>query len=138
MSFKPDFTPQLSVYLTVTDANKSIKFYEEAFGFKTLDVAKDEQGNPQHVEMKKGDAFIMFCPEGAFGMPKKAPVTLGITVPLSMYVYCEDTDALYKKAIATSAKSIMEPHDSFWGDRFCSVADPDGYEWGFATFKGDK
>jgi uncharacterized glyoxalase superfamily protein PhnB len=80
----------------------------------------------------------MFCPEGAFGIPKKAPVTLGIIVPLSMYVCCEDTDALYQKAMATGAKSVMEPHDSFWGDRFCSVTDPDGYEWGFGTFQGDK
>jgi uncharacterized glyoxalase superfamily protein PhnB len=63
MSFKPNW-PQLSVYLTVTDANKSIKFYAEAFGFEVLEVVKDEQGNPQHVEMKKVTPLLCFARKG--------------------------------------------------------------------------
>ncbi len=133
MSFKPENLPQIFPYLTVTDANKLIKFYEDAFGFTTENVSNDENGNPQHVEMRYGEAVIMFCPEGAFGTPKKAPVTQNISMPMNSYIYCTDVDSLYKQAIDNGAKSLMKPQDGFWGDRFCMLLDPDGYEWGFAT-----
>jgi uncharacterized glyoxalase superfamily protein PhnB len=54
-------------------------------------------------------------------------------MPINMYVYCEDADALYKQAIAAEAKTVLEPQDAFWGDRFFSVLDLDNYEWNFAT-----
>ena len=136
MSFKRPHCPQLSPYLTVKDAEKAIKFYQQAFGFELIDAARDEKGAISHVEMKKGDAMLMFCPEGAFGAPKKSPVTSGITMPLNFYVYCENTDQLYEQALKCNAKSVMAPNDGFWGDRFCVVLDPDGYEWGFATYLG--
>ncbi|XVN42177.1 MAG: hypothetical protein RCG15_05770 [Candidatus Rickettsia vulgarisii] len=59
--------------------------------------------------MRKQEAFIMFSPEGAYGSTKKTPKNLGIEIPLNMYLYCEDTDALYEQALAHGAKSIMEP-----------------------------
>lgn len=131
--FKPDNIPQLSPYLTVSDSAKSIDFYRDAFGFALENAAKDDNRIPQHVEMKKQEAFIMFSPEGAYESTKKTPNNLGITIPVNMYLYCEDTDALYKQALEYGARSIMEPQDSFWGDRFCMVEDLDGYQWGFAT-----
>ncbi len=132
--FKPQQMPQLIPYLTVSNAEKSIEFYSDAFGFTLVEAAKDEKGRITHVEMRKQDAFIMFTPEGAFDFStKKTPANLGINIPVNMYIYCEDTDKLYEQAIARGAKSITAPHDSFWGDRFCLVLDPDGYEWGFGT-----
>ena len=135
-SYKPQGVPDLIPYLVVRDAEKSIKFYEEAFGFKVKDISYDENKKPLHVEMIRNDALIMFCNEGAFGSPTKAPVTLGVVMPVSLYIYCEDTDALYNNAIKAGAISRMVPEDRFWGDRMCAVADPDHYEWSFGTFGG--
>lgn len=132
MSFKPDNTPQLSIYLTVANADKAIDFYQKAFGFTLRDKVDDGCGNI-HVEMTRGDALIMFCPEGAYGGSKKTPYHLGISMPLNTYIYVEDTDGLYKNAINYGAVSLMEPHDSFWGDRACLLKDHDGYEWMFGT-----
>ncbi len=28
---------------------------------------------------------------------------------------------------------LKELENAFWGDQHCRLADPDGYEWGFAT-----
>jgi len=120
--------------MVVVDAEVSIDFYKNAFGFEIDYIAKDDDSNPQHVSMKKDDAFIMFCPEGAFETTKKSPITQSIQMPINMYIYCEDVDSLYKQAIAAGAKSVMEPQDAFWGDRFFTVLDPDNYEWSFATF----
>ena len=135
--FSPDNMPQLSPYFTVSDAAKAIEFYKNAFGFIVTEGVKDEKGNYNHVSMKKEDAIIMFAPEGAWedkswGDPKKTPKNLGVRLPINMYIYCEDVDALYKQAIKNGAKSLAEPNDSFWGDRFCTLLDIDGYEWLFA------
>jgi uncharacterized glyoxalase superfamily protein PhnB len=131
--FSPKNIPQLSLYFTVKDGAKSIEFYSNAFGFTTEEINKSDQGEIGHVSMRKQDAIIMFAPEGHWGSPKKAPVTMGITLPISAYIYCENVDTLYKQAIKHGAKTAVEPNDSFWGDRFCSLLDPDGYEWLFAT-----
>ena len=131
--FKPTSIPQLSPYFTVKDGNKSIKFYTDAFGFTVVDLVKGDDGEPQHVSMEKQEAYIMFSPEGSYGSTKKAPISLGVSMPVSMYIYCENTDQLYQQAITNGAISLIEPNDSFWGDRFCAVQDIDGYEWWFAT-----
>lgn len=131
--FKPNNIPQLSPYFTVRDGAKSIEFYKTAFGFVLEEAVKDEEGNPQHVAMRKQDAYIMFSPEGVYGSTKKAPINLGVQMPVNMYVYCKNVDALYDQAMAHGAKSVQVPQDTFWGDRFCCVSDRDGYEWCFAT-----
>lgn len=134
-SYKPEGIPGLFPYLTVQDAEKSIDFYHKAFGFSlSSQPGKDEQGKIQHAEMKFGeDVCIMFAPEGSWGSPRKSPIVLGTTPSLVLYIYCEDVDALHKQATAHGAKSTMEPNDGFWGDRICSLTDPDGHEWMFAT-----
>jgi PhnB protein len=137
--YKAEGIPDLFPYLTVKDADKSAEFYEKAFGFTlSSQPARDEQGKIQHAEMKFGKGVsIMFAPEGAWGSPRKTPNSLGIMPSLSLYIYCHDVDALYKKAVANGAKSLMEPNDGFWGDRFCTLLDPDGHEWMFATNVAD-
>lgn len=134
-SYKPEGIPQLFPYLTVKDADKAVEFYTKAFGFTlSSQPAKDDQGRIQHAEMKFGnDVSIMFAPEGAWGSPRKTPNTLGVIPSLSLYIYCEDVDNLHNKAVSNGAKSLMAPNDGFWGDRFCTLVDPDGHEWMFAT-----
>ena len=66
----------------------------------------------------------------------KPPKELGGT-SVSVMVYVEDTDALYKQAIDAGASSLMEPDTMFWGDRMSSVQDPFGHSWTIATHKED-
>jgi uncharacterized glyoxalase superfamily protein PhnB len=133
--FKPQGIPTLFPYLTVRNAEKAIDFYKSAFGFElSSDPAKDEKGHIQHAEMKFGDdVVVMFAPEGAYGSPRKAPISLGVSPSLVIYIYCTDVDRLHKRAVEHGAKSTVEPNDGFWGDRFCCLVDPDGHEWMFAT-----
>ncbi|MBP7190459.1 MAG: VOC family protein [Rickettsiaceae bacterium] len=130
--FKPDNIPQLSLYLTVGDTEKSIAFYEDAFGFVLEKISRNEKGTVEHVSMRKQEVYLMFSPEGVYGSSNKTPKISGISPSSMFYVYCEDPDEIYGKAIKYGGESVMIPEDSFWGDRFCSVRDLDGYEWGFA------
>lgn len=131
--------PTMIPYLTVKNARKAIGFYEDAFGFKLLNVSEvDRSEEVSHVEMQYKDVLIMFAPEGVFGCTTKAPVTLGAEPPMNLYLYCDDVDTLYKNALKAGAVSLMEPNDAFWGDRVCQLKDPDGFMWMFAkTLKKD-
>src|SRR4029079_8503323 len=92
----------------------------------------------QYATLKLMDSTIMIFPEGAFGFSTKAPVTLKESPPISLYVYVPNVDTFYEKATKEGAQTMMAPHDAFWGDRFCKVTDPDGHEWGFATYNEEK
>jgi PhnB protein len=56
---------------------------------------------------------------------------------MGIFMYVEDVDAAYKRALDAGATSAMEPADMFWGDRFAGVLDPFGHHWSFATHVED-
>lgn len=135
MSFKPEKYPQFFVYLTVRECEAAIQFYTKAFDFETIDSVPGDNGKIQHAELKYGEAVFMMSPEGSWGdVVHKAPVTTGVTTSSTFYLYVKDVDAFYKQAVQAGAHSLMEPQDGFWGDRFCRVSDPEGYEWMFASY----
>ncbi|MDO3562025.1 glyoxalase/bleomycin resistance/extradiol dioxygenase family protein [Ralstonia pseudosolanacearum] len=133
MSFpRPANTPWLVPYLTVHDAAAAIAFYRDAFGFGVQDAVHDH-GRPIHVEMTyQGQLILMFAPNGAFGSTARAPAAGGFECPQSFHLYCEDVDAVYRRALEHGATSIMPPDNVFWGERYAAVRDPDGYRWGLA------
>ena len=49
--------------------------------------------------------------------PCKAPATTGVRPSNSVYVYCDDVDALFQRAKAAGAAVESPPQDMFWGDR---------------------
>ncbi len=49
----------------------------------------------------------------------------------------EDTDAVFKKALAAGATSIDEPRDQEYGERSATVKDAAGNFWYIATHKGE-
>ena len=58
-------------------------------------------------------------------------------LPAMLYLYVPDTDAVYKKAMAAGATSIMEPADQFYGDRNAGVKDATGTQWWIGTHTED-
>lgn len=125
--------PTLIPYLTARNTLESVRFYEKAFGFEWKNAHEQDETGIQHVEMTYRDIYIMFAQEGAFDSPSKTPATLNIPSPMTLYLYCDDVDHLYRQAVAHGAKTLMEPHDAYWGDRVCQISDLDGYYWMFAT-----
>jgi len=54
---------------------------------------------------------------------------------VGLYVYVNDVDAMYSKAVAAGAKSIKPVEDQFYGDRTGTIEDPYGHRWFLATHK---
>src|SRR5262245_46444586 len=133
---RPEGTPWLAPYLTVQDADRSLDFYASAFGFAKRSAVAGPDGQTGNAEMAYRDVLVMFAPEGAWGREGPCPATLGMRSPLHLFVPCENVDALFTQAQAAGATVARPPVDLFWGDRMCSLIDPDGYVWNFATHTG--
>jgi PhnB protein len=57
--------------------------------------------------------------------------------PASLWVYVDDADAIFNRAIEAGAQLQMPVDNQFWGDRAGAFADPCGYTWWVATRKED-
>src|ERR1700733_10890660 len=119
----PDGYHRVTPYIVCDGVAKVIDFITKAFDAKEISRMSRPDGKVMHAEVKIGDSPIMF------GEPLEASkARLG-----SVYMYVEDTDAVYKRAIQAGAQSVMEPADQFYGDRNAGVIDQSGNYWWIAT-----
>jgi PhnB protein len=58
-------------------------------------------------------------------------------MPAFLYLYVEDIDTTYQRALDAGAVSLEEPQDVPYGDRRGMVKDPCGNIWQIATHKED-
>jgi PhnB protein len=133
---KPENMPWLTPCLTVKDVDASVEFYQKAFGFEKHFSLPGPGGRTIHAEVGWRDAVVMLGPEDSDG-PCKSPATSGARPSSTLYIYCDDVDALFRRATAAGARAESPPQDMFWGDRACTLIDPDGYPWVFATNVAD-
>jgi PhnB protein len=119
----PEGYPPVIPYLVVDDPKVLIDFLQKVFGAEEKYSTKTPDGAIMHAEVRIGPSAIMMG---------KANEQWGIK-PASIYVYVEDVDAAYERAIAAGATSIMPPADQFYGDRHSGVQDTHGNQWWIAT-----
>jgi PhnB protein len=121
--------------LVVRNAAQAIEFYKKALGAEELMRMATPTGKIGHAELKIGDSIIFVTDESP-EMGTKSPQTLGGTAA-SLYLYVEDVDKAFQRAIEAGGKTAMPVADMFWGDRFGSIADPYGHTWGLSTHTQD-
>ena len=121
--------------LTVSDAVKALEFYPKAFGAQETLRMPGPDGKIMHAELKIGDSMVMLNDEMP-DMNAKSPRSFGGT-PVAFYVYVENVDAAWKRAIDAGAKELVPLQDMFWGDRMGCVQDPFGHKWNLAQHVGD-
>jgi len=102
---------------------ESIKFYD------ILGVHLKEEGGTDHLEgstpsgvrimVDSIDLIKKINPEW------KEPVGCGVVLCFKQESP-KEVDELFKKVTEAGSKSIKEPWDAFWGQRYSSVQDPDG------------
>ena len=129
---KPADYPWVMPYLTVKDADAALAFYQKAFGCEKKMAMPGPDGKIMHAEVVWRDGVVMFGPESPQNQCK-APTTLGIRPPVGLYIYVDDVDSLFKRATSAGAKVDRPLTDMFYGDRTCTLIDPDGHLWSFGT-----
>ena len=122
-------------YLIMNDAQKAIDFYCDAFSAEHVMQMPLPDGGIAHAEIIIGDSHIMLSDNGS-EEHLKSPKELGGTA-LSLMLYVEDVDTVFKKAIELGATLIRPVHDQFYGDRTGTLQDPFGHIWIIGTHKED-
>jgi PhnB protein len=121
--------------IVVDGAAKAIDFYKKALGAEEIMRFPGPDGKIMHAEIRIGDSVIMLVDQ----MPEqggRGPKLIGGT-PVSFFVYGEDVDAAWKRAVDAGAKPIMPLDDQFWGDRTGLLEDPYGHHWWLAQHVED-
>lgn len=130
----PDGYHSVTPTLTIRGASDAIEFYKKAFDAKEVYRFPGPDGKSiMHAEIRIGDSAIMLCDE----MPEMgclSPKSIGGPSG-AIYLYVNDADSVFNKAVSVGAQSLMPLMDGFWGDRIGMLVDPFGHRWTVATRK---
>jgi PhnB protein len=135
MAAIPEGYHSLTPYLVVDDAKAAIEFYKQAFGATERGVMPTPDGKVAHAELQIGDSVLMLGDPFEQSTVRPPKEVGGISSALFLYV--EDVDAAFQRALDAGATETTPVEDQFWGDRFGKVTDPFGHEWQLATRKED-
>lgn len=128
VKFIPHGFHTVTPYLVVPRVSSLLEFLKQAFDAQELlSPMLRSDGGVGHAEVKIGDSIIMMG-EPMGDMPP---------MPGSLYLYVQDTDAVYQRALQAGATSLTEPTDQFYGDRSAGVKDTVGNQWWIATHQED-
>lgn len=122
--------------LTYRDAPAAIEFLAKAFGFEARGVYThdDDPSVVTHAEMRwpLGGGIML-------GSTGKDDSPFGQRMPGndSVYVVCEDPDALFERATGAGATVVRGLVDEDYGSRGFTVRDPEGNLWSFGTYTGE-
>ena len=114
-------------YLMVREAAQLIDFVKQAFAATELFRDTGSAGGI-HAEVRIGDSMVMIGGAGTWN---------GEPMPAALYLYMDDVDAVYKRALQAGAASLSEPEDQPYGDRLAGVKDSFGNIWYIATHLED-
>jgi len=131
----PDGYHSVTPYLIIKGAADAIDFYKKAFGAVELMRMPSPDGRIGHAEIKIGDSAIMLADEYP-EMGYRSPQSLG-GAAVSLMVYVERVDEVFKRAVAAGAKELQAVKDQFYGDRSGTLQDPYGHTWTIATHVED-
>ena len=129
----PEGFRTVTAQLTLDDAAAAIEWYKRAFGAQEVSRSLGPDGKIMHADITIGDSHIMLN-DAMMGM--KGPKGYGGS-PASFWLYVEDSEALFTRAIAAGATEQVPMGDQFWGDRAGALGDPAGFSWWIATRKED-
>ena len=109
-------------FLHPKGADEVMEFIQRAFGGEVT-FRFDEGGVVRHASMKIGSSTIYMGEAHGEAQP----------TPAMFYLYVEDADAMYRRALDAGAKSEIAPADQPYGDRNGAVYDPFGNLWYLST-----
>ena len=123
-SDRSHFTPEgwhtVTPRIVVHEARQLVEFVKHVFG------ATGEYRPDTPAVLRIGDSFVMISAAG-----------IRDPTPAFLYVYVENTDETYRRAVEAGARSLEDPSDLPYGDRRGVVEDKWGNTWQIATYLGN-
>lgn len=106
-------------YLVVPDADAELAFLKAAFGGVETSCQRNADRSVMHAEIKIGDSLIMLGQASVMWKPLTA----------ALYLWVDDVDATYARALRAGATSESAPEDKPYGHRNAGVVDRNGVTW---------
>jgi len=122
-SHVPKGLNNINVYFHPLRAEPMIDFLKRAFGGEEIAKYASPEGVVHHAEVRVGDSVVEMGEAHGPYQP----------MPSTFYLYVNDVDALYERALKAGATSVYPPADQPYGDRNGGVKDPFGNTWYIAT-----
>ncbi len=119
----PEGLRSVTPYLHPRGAARMIDFLQRAFGAEETFRAQSPDGVIHHATVRLGDSTIEMGEAHGQAQP----------MPTTFFMYVDDVDGLYRRAVEAGAASQMEPADQPYGDRVAGVTDPFDNVWYIAT-----
>ncbi len=119
MADSKDTYHTLTPYLVVPDADAELAFLKAAFGGTETGCQRNSDNTIMHAEIKIGDSLVMLGQAGGSCKPR----------PAALYVWVDDVDRTYARALEAGATSESEPEDKPYGHRNAGVIDRNGVTW---------
>ena len=132
-SYIPEGYQSVTPILTFADCAAALDWYVQALGAVELARSVGPDGKIMHAVFKVGNSHIMAHDAMMGG---KSPKDFGGS-PAALWLYAEDPDKAFNRAIAAGATVVRPVEDMFWGDRCGTLKDPHGFAWTIACRKED-
>jgi len=121
----PEGMHTLTPQLTIDGCDRAIEWYKRAFNAELHTRAPDPSGEKVwHAAMRIGNS--------TFFLNDAFPDMGGPALKVSLWLYTDNVDEWWKRAVDAGAKITMPLSDMFWGDRTGTVVDPFGNRWNLA------
>ena len=114
-----DDRKQVTIALYQPNASVLLDFLKLAFGAEEVGRRHEEGGRLDHAFVRIGEVLIEMG-DVAESEPRRA---------YGFYMYTDDVDAVYHRAVAAGAVSLLPPADQPFGDRMAVLRDPFGNNW---------
>jgi PhnB protein len=135
----PAVSRSIMPFLCIEGVASAVEFYKSVFGASVLMRDEEPSGIVSHAMLKLGDTTIMLSDPTSADVKQndvhglsRAPHTFGGS-PVHLYIYVDDVDAVFKRALESGAKVIDQAEDREWGDRTAGIEDPYGHVWWVGT-----
>ena len=112
----------LQAVINVENIDEVIDFVKKVFDATEKERFNMPDGSTIHVEVNIGDSVLILGPVERHG-----------SYPAKIFVYVDDVDATYAKALAAGAESVSEPEEQFFGQTVARAKDSSGNLWVIAT-----
>src|SRR6185369_2254859 len=105
--------PRITPHLFYDDVGAAIDWLVKAFGFTVRLRMTDQNGGVVHGELEMAESLIMLGLT-AENPTWESPQTLGDRISQRLYIFVDDVNTHYDRAVSAGAKIIREPADQFW------------------------
>jgi PhnB protein len=118
----PEGYGTVTASLILNGAGATIEFCKAAFGAKVRSSLEGPNGLIMHAVLKIGNSMVHV-----------GEAMQTFTSRSSLMIYVKNSDQVIEAAVAAGAEIVMPLENTFWGDRYGVVKDPQGNQWEIAT-----